>query len=136
MQQEPPVSGGSYCRIVKIINNLKLLQNLQQTIQPLRGASALQRIFSAPILSRRLAFFISSSDAMRSFCIRLCAVLFCSSRNSSMERVFSSFLLRNFWLLFSVLNSFAIACRETPYFSASCLWLMPPLTYSAIICFR
>ena len=58
MQQEPPVSGGSYCRIVKIINNLKLLHNLQQTIQPFCGANTSERIFSAPILSRRLAFFI------------------------------------------------------------------------------
>ena len=58
MQQEPPVSGGSYCHIVKPINNPQLLQNLRQTIQPLRGANTSERIFSAPILSRRLAFFI------------------------------------------------------------------------------
>ncbi len=59
MQQEPPVSGGSYCHIVKPINNPQLLQNLRQTIQPFLRRDP-KKIFSAPILSRRLTFFISS----------------------------------------------------------------------------
>ena len=57
MQQEPPGSGGSFCHIVKPIKNPQLLQNPRQTNQPiLRGGP--KKIFSAPILSRRLAFFI------------------------------------------------------------------------------
>lgn len=137
MQQEPPVSGGSYCHIVKPINNPQLLQNLRQTIQPFLRREYLGKDLQRAHLVPQARLFYTSSDALRSFCIRLCAVLFCSSRNSSMERVFSSFLCAHFCSTFSSLNIFDIVDRLTLYFFASerCDTLPSPATYSAMICF-